>query len=89
MAAVAERGSLDGKPHMKLLRYIACSVLAVACIVGGLVSLDVIPKQRFQNLPQWLQVALFSCFVISCVAVFYGFIDDYRQIRRARQTEDR
>ncbi len=74
---------------MKLLRYIAYSVLAVACIVGGLVSLDVIPKQRFQNLPQWLQVVLFSCFVISCVAVVYGFIDDYRQIRRARQTEDR
>jgi len=74
---------------MKLLRYIACSVLAVACIVGGLVSLDVIPKQRFQDLPQWLQVVLFSCFVISCVAVVYGFIADYRQIRRARQTEDR
>jgi hypothetical protein len=53
------------------------------------VSLDVIPKQRFQNLPQWIQVVLFICFVISSVAVVYGFIDDYRRIRRARQTEDR
>ena len=74
---------------MKLLRYIAYSVLAVACIVGGLVSLDVIPKQRFESLPQWLQVVLFVCFVISCVAVVYGFIDDYRQIRRARRAGDR
>lgn len=74
---------------VKLVRYIAYSVLALACIVGGLVGMDIIPKQRFDSLPQWLQVVLFLCFVISCIAVVYGFIDDYRQIRRARRTEDK
>ena len=71
---------------LNLVRYAAYSLLALACIVGGLVGMDIIPKQRFDSLPQWLRFVLFVCFVMSCIAVVYGFIDDYRQIRRARGT---
>jgi hypothetical protein len=70
---------------MKIVRYIACAVVGVACIVGGVVALDIIPKRRFDSLPQWLQVVLFVCLVISCAEVVYGFIEDYRRIWRGRQ----
>lgn len=69
----------------KVIRYIAYSIVGVASVLGALVLSDVIPKQRFQSLPQWLRVLLFVCVVISCAATVYGFIDDYRQIRRARR----
>ena len=55
---------------------------------GGLVSLNVISMRQIQNLPVSLRLVLFACFVASCVAVVYGFIDDYRQIRRMRNRTD-
>jgi membrane protein DedA with SNARE-associated domain len=73
---------------MKLLRYIAYSILTCAAVVGGLMVLEVISKQQFERLPHWLQMVLVACVVISCIASVYDFIQGWRWFRRGHRVED-
>jgi hypothetical protein len=70
---------------MRVIRFIAAIAITIASLIGGFLTLDIIPNKRLEGLPEWVQLILIMCMIICPGAALFLYVCDYRKVQRQRR----